>query len=227
VPLKRRRQRAVDIGVVVITRENIQGAAQDREVLIDFPQPLEPVTAVRSTLITSSLASLRTRGLFERYDKLQRSPHRDMILSCVAGAWLDIEVAAAHYQACDALGLARDEQIDIGKDVSKRIHETFLRTILSAARGVGLTPWVLLSRSDSVQTRLNRGGGVRLTRLSPRAARIELAKHPLLELTYFRNGLLGIYLAAVELMASNANGQLILAESQRPGERTVLRVDWT
>lgn len=182
---------------------------------------------MRSTLITSSLASLRTRGLFERYDQLQRSPHRDMILSSVAGAWLDLEVCAAHYRACDALGLDRDEQIDIGKDVSKRIHETFLRTILSAARGIGLTPWVLLRRSDSVQTRLNRGGGVRLTRLSARAARIEIAKHPLADLPYFRHGLLGIYLAAVKLLASNVSGQLLHAESQRPSERTILRIEWS
>ena len=213
--------------VVVAIPGIIQGEARDREVLIEFPQPLEPVTAVRSTLITSSLASLRTRGLFERYAKLQRSPHREAILSSVAGAWLDLDVAAAHYQACDALGLSRDEQLDIGKDVSKRIHETFLRTILSAARGVGLTPWVLLRRSDSVQTRLNRGGGVRLTRLTARAARIEVAKHPLLELSYFRHGLLGIYLAAVDLMASNVSGQLVHAESQSPGERTVLRLEWS
>jgi hypothetical protein len=176
----------------VTVREIIPGETRGGEVLIELPQPLEPVSALRSTLIASSLASLRNRGLFARYDKLQRSPHREVILGSVAGAWVDIEVAFAHYQVCDALGLTSDEQIDIGKDVSKRIHETFLRTILSAARGVGLTPWVLLRRSDSVQMRLNRGGGVRLTRLSAHVARIEVAKHPLLELGYFRHGLLGM-----------------------------------
>jgi hypothetical protein len=211
----------------VTVREVIQGAPRDSEVLIELPQPLEPVSALRSTLITSSLASLRSRGLFARYDKLQRSPHREVILSSVAGGWLDIDVASAHYQACDALGLTRDEQIDIGKDVSKRIHETFLRTILSAARGVGLTPWVLLRRSDSVQTRLNRGGGVRLTRISARVARIEVVKHPLLDLSYFRHGLLGMYVAAVELMASNVSGQLLHGSAERPSERTVLRIEWT
>lgn len=204
-----------------------RGEPSDREVLIELPQSIERVSAVRSTLITSSLASLRSRGLFERYDALQRSAHRDAILSCVAGAWLDLDVACAHYRACDALGLTREEQANIGKDVSKRIHETFLRTILSAARGVGLTPWVLLCRSDSVQTRLNRGGGLRLTRLAPRVARIEVVKNPLLDVPYFRNALLGIYLAAVELLGSNATGQLLHAEGQRPSERTILRLEWS
>jgi hypothetical protein len=201
-------------------------ATRDGQVVLEFPRPLEPVTAVRSTLLTSSLASLRNRGLFERYDALQRSRHRDVILSCVAGEWLDLEVAFAHYQACDALGLDREEQLEIGKDVSKRIHETFLRLIVTAARGVGVTPWVLLRRGDSLQTRLNRGGGIRLTRLASRAARVELALNPLLELEYFRHALLGVYVAGVELLATNVTARLLQAESQRPGELTVLRVEW-
>lgn len=198
----------------------------EEEVLLDFPQPLEPTTAVRSTLITSSLASLRELNLFERYDALQRSPHRDTILNCVAGEWLDLEVAFAHYRACDALGLTRDEQIAIGKSVSKRIHETFLRMIVTAARGVGVTPWVLLRRGDSLQARLNRGGGVRLTRITERVARVEIARSPLLEVTYFRNALLGMYAAGVELLAKDVIVRLIPNESQRPGELTTLRIEW-
>jgi len=201
-------------------------AIHEGEVLIEFPRPLEAVTAVRSTLITSSLASLRTRGLFDRYDALQRSPHRDLILSCVAGEWLDLEVGLAHYQACDALDLSSDEQLEIGKDVSKRIHETFLRMIVQAARAVGVTPWVLLSRGDSLQARLNRGGGIRMIRLSANAARVEIALSPFLEIPYFRNALLGMYVAAVELLASNVTARLIHGESQRPGKLTVVRVDW-
>ena len=65
-----------------------------------------------------------------------------------------------------------------------------------------------------------------MTRLSPRAARVEIALSPLLELPYFRNALLGMYIAGVELLASNVSARLLAAESQRPSELTVLRVDW-
>jgi hypothetical protein len=197
------------------------------QVLLEFPHPLTPVTAVRSTLITSSLASLRQRGLFERYDQLQRTPHRERLLSCVAGEWLDIAVARAHYSVCDALGLSRNEQIAIGKDVSKLIHETFLRLIVSAARGVGVTPWAILRRGDSLQARLNQGGGMRLLRLSEQSARIELAQNSLFEVPYFRNAVLGVYAAGVEILASNVSARIILDESRRPGELLVLRLDWS
>lgn len=199
----------------------------EEEIVLDFPQPLEPTTAVRSTLITSSLASLRENNLFERYDALQRTPHRDTILNCVAGEWLDIAVAFAHYRTCDTLGLTRDEQIAIGKAVSKRIHETFLRTIVTAARGVGLTPWVLLRRGDSLQARLNRGGGIRVIRVAERVARVEVAQSPLLEITYFRNALIGMYTAGVELLGANVTVRLLPTEAKRPGELTTLRIEWT
>ncbi|MEY4550482.1 MAG: hypothetical protein RL685_6677, partial [Pseudomonadota bacterium] len=76
------------------------------EALLEFPYPLEPITAIRSTLITSSLASLRLRDLLPQYEAAQQSAHRETILRCVAGEWLPLEVGFAHYRACDALGLS-------------------------------------------------------------------------------------------------------------------------
>lgn len=195
--------------------------------VLDFPSPIEPVSAVRSTLLTSSLASLRARGLFARYDLAQRSRHRDAILNCVAGEWLDINVAFAHYEACDAIGLSREEQVGIGRDVSKRIHDTFLRLIVKVARGVGVTPWTLLAKSNTLRARLLNGGGIRVTRLGRTSARIEIAEIPLFRVPYFQNAVLGVYQAGVELLASNVTGRLLKAEPSQPERLTVMRIDWT
>jgi hypothetical protein len=198
----------------------------DGELILDYPKPLEPVTAVRSTLITSSLTSLRARGLFERYDALQTSPHRQKILNLVAGEWLPAEVAFAHYQACDAMGLGVDEQIAMGKDVSRRIHETFLGLVVKAARGVGMTPWLLLQQGSKVQGRLGIGGGIRITKLGPKSVRVEVARLPHLVIPYARHGLLGFYTAAVELLASNVKARIVKTESADPARLFVLRIEW-
>ena len=199
---------------------------REGELILDYPTPLEPVTALRSTLITSSLTSLRARGLFERYDALQTTPHRQTILNLVAGEWLGPEVALAHYQTCDALGLEVEEQIAIGKDVSARIHETFLSLVVKAARGVGMTPWLLLPKGNSVQRRLCVGGGIRIFKLGPKSARIELARMPHLAIPYARHGVLGIYTAAVELLATNVTARIVKTESGDPTHVMVLRIDW-
>ena len=150
----------------------LSAARSKSEVIVDFPSPLLPISEIRSTLITSSLASLRSRGLLPRYDAAQQSSHRETILSCVAGAWLPLEVGFAHYRACDALGLSPELQLEIGKDVSRRIHDTFLSTVAKMARGAGVTPWLLLSKGNVLQSRLYRGGGMRIVRLGNRSARV-------------------------------------------------------
>lgn len=196
------------------------------ELILDYPKPLEPVTAIRSTLITSSTTSLRERGLFERYDALQISPHRDKILNAVAGEWLPLEVALAHYRACDALGLSESEQLAIGKDVSRRIHETFLNLVVKAARGVGMTPWILLPRGNTMNSRLCIGGGVRIWKLAEKSVRVELAHMPQLAIPYVRNGLVGLYAAAIELLAENVTARIVKSESFDPARLVVLRIDW-
>jgi hypothetical protein len=196
------------------------------ELILDYPKVLEPVTAIRSTLITSSLSSLRERGLFERYDALQTSSHRQEILSVVAGKWLPVEIALAHYRACDALGLSESEQFALGKDVSRRVHETFLNLIVKAARGVGMTPWLLLPRGNDMNRRLCIGGGVRICKLGPKSVRIELARLPQLAIPYVRNGIVGLYAAAVELLADNVTARIVKSESFEPTRLLVLRIDW-
>jgi hypothetical protein len=196
------------------------------EVVLDFPRPLEPTTAVRSTLITSSLASLRARGLFERYQTVQQSPHRETILRCVAGEWLAQEVGFAHYHACDSLGLSLEQQVSIGKDVSRRIHDTLLGVVVKMARGVGVTPWLMLSKGNVMQSRLHRGGGVRVLKLAAKSARVELAGHGLLAIPYYRNATVGVYTAAVELLGKDVSTRVMKVESQDPARLLVMRIDW-
>lgn len=196
------------------------------ELILDYPKPLEPVTALRSTLITSSQASLRERSLFERYHALLAAEHRQKLLNLVAGEWLPLEVALAHYRACEALALGADEQVAIGKDVSRRVCETFLGLVVKAARGVGMTPWLVLSRGNTMQSRLCVGGGIRVTKLGPKAARIELARMSHLSIPYVRHGLVGLYAGAVELLASNVSARVVKSESAEPTRLLVLRIDW-
>lgn len=198
----------------------------ETEVIVDFPSPLQPITAIRSTLITSSLASLRLRGLLPQYEAVQQSSHRETILSCVAGGWLPLEVGFAHYRACDALGLSHEQQEEIGKDVSRRIHDTFLSLVAKMARGAGVTPWLLLAKGNTLQSRLYRGGGMRIVRLSDRSARVELAKHSMLEVPYYRNAVVGVYTAGVELLASDVSCRIVKAESSDPTRMLVMRIDW-
>jgi hypothetical protein len=150
----------------------------EHEIFLPFPTPLarmDSVSEVRSTLIASSLQALKTRDLLDRYTALLPIEHHQTILHCIAGQWFPLAIAFAHYGACDKLGLTLEQQKEIGSDVSRRIHETFLGVVVQMAKGVGVTPWTVLGRGNQLFSRIARGGGLQVTKLGPKDAQIEIA----------------------------------------------------
>lgn len=198
------------------------------EIILPFPVPeakLGLVTETRSTLIASSIVSLRRHGLYDRYQALLSSHYRDTVLSSVAGVWLPMPVVRAHYEACDRLGLSTQEHVEIGAEVSQKIHETFLGVVVRMAKQAGVTPWTLLSRGHNMFGRLFQGGGgVRVIQFGPKEARADIAGIDLFDIPYFRDALRGIYLGAVSLFCTQAYVHEIQRESTP--SRVALTVSW-
>ena len=190
------------------------------------PDALGELTHVRGTLLASSMQSLRSRGLFERYSVLLTDGYRDRVLNSVAGEWLTAEIALAHYSACDALRLTVEEQIGMGRDVSRRTHETFLGLIVKMARGAGVTPWVVFPKINSLYTRIFRGGGIQITRLGPLDAKVQTVGLGPLGITYFRNAYLGMYEAGVSMFGSNVQVRPLSLAAAPPGKDFSLHVRW-
>jgi hypothetical protein len=167
------------------------------ELVTPLPEPratLPEATRVRSTLLLSSLQSLRTRGLFERYVAVIDEAHREAMLEAVAGAWLPMAVGIAHYRACDALELTAEEEAAIGRDVNLRVQGTVLDLVLRTARGAGVTPWAILGSLGKLWTRtFDGGGGVEVRKTGPKDARVELVGLPLLAVPYFRHAFRGVF----------------------------------
>ncbi len=203
--------------------------AEAGEIILPFPtalERLEPASEIRSTLIASSLQSLKARGHWERYSELLPAEHRDTIVHCIAGEWFPLSVGFAHYETCDQLQLSLEQQREIGEDVSRRVHETFLSVMLQMAKGVGFTPWTVLAKGNQIYARIMRGGGTQVTKLGPKDAQIDVARLPLLEIPYFRTAAQGIYQVAIGMFAKRAHVRLLAAQSRKPGELTSLHVSW-
>jgi hypothetical protein len=191
-----------------------------------LPEAIGELTHVRGTLLASSIQSLRSRGLFDRYSALLSNSFRDRVLNSVAGEWLDTELALAHYSACDALRLPVAEQVAMGHDVSRRTHETFLGLIVKMARGMGVTPWVVFPKINSLYMRIFRGGGIQITRLGPKDARVQTRGLIPLRITYFRNAYVGMYEAGVGMFAANVQVRPLSLAASPPDKELVLHVSW-
>jgi hypothetical protein len=174
---------------------------ESEEVILPFPtrrEEIAPATLYRSTWLFSSLQTLRERGHFDDYSR-RLHVHRDAILSTLVGVWLPMEVARAHYEACDSLGLSETEQVAMGEAVGARMRGTLLSTVVKMARGAGVTPWTVMPQLDRICRRGANGGGAALFKLGPKEVRVEFVGLELFDIDYFRHGFRGVLLSVGSL----------------------------
>jgi hypothetical protein len=190
--------------------------------LASAPAALPPVTRVRSTLITSSLRALEERKLTELYFKLLAKEHASEIRDAIAGVWLPVEVAIAHYRACDALGMTNSEQLEMGRRVGDKIQGTLLGTLVTVAKQAGVSPWTFLERLDRFYERLAVGGGVAVTRLADKDALVDLYKVPLFDIPYFSTAWRGVIQGICDLFCTKA----FVKPGRQTAEKMTYSISW-
>jgi hypothetical protein len=186
----------------------LQGSPESRgEVVLPFRVPrsrIPDATLFRSTWLSSSILTLRENGEFERYLSLLDPKYHEVVVSNVAGAWLPIDVAIAHYRACGALGLSKEEIAKRSLEVTRRVHKTVLELALRVARDAGASPWTIYSRLDRLWDRVWQGGGVSVTRIGPKDALIEVAGWRCAAEPYCRTAMPWVVTAVTELFCKKA-----------------------
>jgi hypothetical protein len=179
------------------------------------------VTHVRSTLIQSSLAGLRDRGLFDAYLEKLDPKVRDAILLNLAPSWMPIALGVEHYRACDALQLSESALQEIGEAAAQRVMGTFLGTLVRSSRVAGTSPWIVCKSYATLWQRLWQGGSIRVLEEGPKDAVLVGMGSPCGQYRYFQvaycgvvKGALGMFSRSVHVTARpNRAGQLIAAAS--------------
>jgi hypothetical protein len=174
------------------------------EVILPFPARIEPVRAIRSTVIVGSYAVLKERGLFDKYAAALPPESRELLVNIVVGAWIPIDLGLVHYAACDAMALPPDTIAQMGRGTFDRIRGTLLGTTVRMAREAGVTPWTVLPHLQRFWDRAYQGGGLRITKLGPKEARGEVVQARLCDSVYFRHALRGLLVGVLELFCQKA-----------------------
>jgi hypothetical protein len=176
--------------------------AASRQIILDYTSPDgKTVTAVRSTLLQSSVQVLKDNGLFERYLKHLSPKYRDEILLTLAPVWHPMDVAVAHYDAWEALDFTTQELEAISANVSNRIMGTFVATLVRQSRSVGGSPWFPLGQYDKLWKRLFVGGTIRITERGPKDALVESRGLAMFGARCFPISYQGVVSTAVRLFA--------------------------
>jgi hypothetical protein len=161
-------------------------------------------TEVRSTLLCSSVQALRARGLFDMYLAALPKPRHSEILSLIPGLWLPIDLAVAHYRACDSLALTPHEIESIGAEVAERIHHSFIGVVVKVSREADATPWNLMGHARRLRDLTWRGSDVAVFKLGPKEARFEWVGIPCAQSRYYKSSFQGFLRAHIELFSRKA-----------------------
>ena len=174
------------------------------DMVLALPAVVRPTHHARSTLILASVATVRGLGRFDDYERALAPEQKDAILGALAGTWLPIEAAQAHYAACDTLGFTAEQQVQAGRATFDAARATLLGTAVRMARGVGVTPWTMLPHLQRFWERGFQGGAVQVERAGPKDAIVTLVECTVLSSPYFRNGLRGLVAALCGLSSTRA-----------------------
>ena len=174
------------------------------KVVVPFQYPptaVAPVRQVRSTLLSASLRVVHSMGWEARYyAALPKTLHTE-IQQLPAGIWIPVGLAMAHYRACDSMNLTATERDTIGEDVSVRTSRAFIGTLGKAASGAGVNPWHFLKSVHRIWGRMMDGGDNAIYEAGPKEALVVLVGCPLVEIPYFRAGLLAYYRAITRVLS--------------------------
>jgi hypothetical protein len=173
------------------------------KVLVALPAPVPRAKAVRGTLILQSQQVLRDAGLYDDYWRNVPSHRRDALHEPVGTSWCDIELAMAHYEACNGLGLSEQQVEELGRSVGTRINAVFLQSLKKLAGGA-VSPWFAWEHAPRIWARAWDGSAIGVDRTGPKDARIVIAGFPCAEVPYVKRALSGFFLRNTELFCARA-----------------------
>jgi hypothetical protein len=170
------------------------------------------VTHIRGTLLVNSVTNLKLVGLYDTYAALLAPTDRERITTAIAASWQPVEVASAHYAACDQLD--RDDlNKRAGEMMATQLANTFLASAIRTSRAAGVQcMWSLLQQYGRLYNRLFRGGGVTLLQLGPKDVVVESHGFPMARSRYFATALL----AYSQALATTFAGKAAYVRAVRP-----------
>lgn len=164
------------------------------EVFEPFAHPGRVVetTQFRSSWLASSLRAVRNRGRIDEYKRGLEPRHQATILESVAGVWLPIDVAIAHYRAIDALRFGAQEAYQMGMEAQSLGHSTTNILIKKASQTAGVTPWTIFGQLRRLWERTWVGGDFAVFRPGPKDAVLEVVGWSIAPSTYVHHAMRGV-----------------------------------
>jgi hypothetical protein len=199
--------------------------SEGHEILFPHEREIRPVTAVKNVLLQSSLVQLERIGLYERYSARVAPEVVAEIRAGLASGWSPVELAHAHYGACDAMALSAAELAQLGKSVGDKLQETSLISAAKKTRDIRHDGWSETGALHRMWARLYQGGSVQVVKVGPTDKIIELRSFGLTTYRYVRHASLAVFGAANAAIGTKLQSARIVSYREARDELQI-RLTW-
>jgi hypothetical protein len=199
--------------------------AADPSILVPTPSKPERATAVRGTVLMASQEALKKGGHFDRYTSNIEDAYKKKLLDeIVPNTWLGIDLAMAHYRACEALRLDPAVIQEMGTAVGDRINSVFVKSLIHLASGT-IQPWFAWQLAPRVWARAWKGSAVGVRKMGPTEARVDVVGFPCASIPYVRVSLAAFFAKNTQLFCRSAIARQVRPTSD-PSESVSYTVSW-
>lgn len=196
-----------------------------REIVIPHAVNITPVTAIKHGILLASLDRLHSMGLYERYAALVNPEVPERIRAGLAMNWAPLDLALAHYGACESMVLPNNDVREVSLHVADRVRGVSLASAAKKARASGDDIWPAFPAVHRMWPRNYQGGSAQLVKLGPTEILVELVGFVLHQFRYFRQGQLAVVGASYEAVGAHLTAAKIESFNAARDE-LVLRFAW-
>lgn len=204
--------------------EVVSTAQHGGEVIIPHDAVVRPITAVRNSVVQGSLAMLRHLGLYERYVEHIDPAILQEISTNLGPHWMPVEVAHAHYRACDDMALSTEELEKMGQVAGQLARKTSI-VVATPEQNASFDLWDNAGRMQRVWKRLYQGGSVQVVKLGPATGLLEFRQFALQQYYYYRHACLAALRGAHEALGLEIEASRIVRYDPKTHDVT-MRLDW-
>jgi hypothetical protein len=180
----------------------------EEEEVLPFPAAhrdlVPPATHVKGTWLAASLRGVRNEGHEAAYLANLEPPYAAAILHAAYKEWIPIDVLIAHYAACDTLALPPFKLVALGVDATRHAQGSVVGMVAKLARSAEVTPWPVLAQLQRLWDRVIKGGGIAVTKLGAKEARVEVVGFPVCRYRHCRIGIRGVLTGMTEMFCTKA-----------------------
>lgn len=196
-----------------------------REIIVPRDAGRGPLTAVRGILIQTSLSELRTLELFDAYRAQVDPAAFEAILANIGPSWLPLDVALAHYAACDRLDLSPEQLEQVGGRVAHRLQGALLQLLAKTVRQAGFTPWTVLGAYARMGDRIFQGSSAQYVKVGPKDVDLEIEGNLLFRSTYFQRAFVAATRSAFLALGCRVT-HVRVVRVLADGADVVVRISW-